>query len=132
SLWKTALGATAGFAAAALAGTGIAALLASSRLVRRALGPYTVFFQTVPVVAIAPLLVLWFGAGLRSVAACAFIVSVFPVIANTTAGLLGTDAGLLDLFRLYGATPVETMTMLRFPHALPQWFTGLRIAAGLS
>jgi NitT/TauT family transport system permease protein len=132
SLGKTAAGATAGFLAALIVGTAFAVLLAWSRLVRRALGPYTVFFQTVPVVAIAPLLVVWFGAGIGSVSICAFIVSVFPVIANATAGMLGTDPALLDLFRLYGAGSVATMSKLRFPHALPQWFTGLRVAAGLS
>ena len=81
---------------------------------------------------IAPLLVIWLDPGIRSVATCAFIVSVFPVIANTLAGLLSTDPALADLFRLYGATPVATMLKLRLPSALPNVITGLRIAAGLA
>lgn len=130
-LWTT-LAAGAGFAGSAIAGILLAMLLSSSVLVRRALYPYTLFFQTVPIVAIAPMLLFWLGAGLHSVAVCAFIVSVFPVIANTLAGLLSTDPALVDLFRLYGATPVAGLWKLKLPSALPNIFTGLRIAAGLS
>jgi NitT/TauT family transport system permease protein len=130
-LWTT-LAAAAGFAASAIAGVLTAVALSSSVLVRRALYPYTLFFQTVPIVAIAPMLLFWLGAGLHSVAVCAFIVSVFPVIANTLAGLLSTDPALADLFRLYGARPVAALWKLKLPSALPNIFTGLRIAAGLS
>ena len=110
----------------------VAVVLSTSRLVQRALYPYTVFFQTVPIVAVAPLLVIWFGFGLQSVAIAAFIVSVFPVIANTLSGLLATDPALRDLFRLYGAGGPATLVKLRLPAALPQIVTGLRIAAGLA
>lgn len=130
-LWTT-LAAAAGFAASAVIGVLIAVVLSSSVLVRRALYPYTLFFQTVPIVAIAPMLLFWLGAGIHSVAVCAFIVSVFPVIANTLAGLLSTDPALSDLFRLYGAQPVASLWKLKLPSALPSMFTGLRIAAGLS
>jgi NitT/TauT family transport system permease protein len=99
---------------------------------RRAFYPYTLFFQTVPIVAIAPMLVLWFHGGLASVSICACIVSIFPVIANTLAGLLGTDPALLDLFQLYGASPIARLLKLRLPHALPSIITGLRVAAGLA
>ena len=132
SLGWTALAALAGFAASAAAGIAIAVVLSSSALLRRALYPYTIFFQTVPIVAIAPMLLFWLGAGLMPVAVCAFIVSVFPVIANTLAGLLSTDPALRDLFRLYGAGRPATMWKLRLPSALPDIFTGLRIAAGLA
>ncbi len=121
-----------GFAASVVLGILIAVLLASAKIVRNAFYPYTVFFQTVPVVAIAPLLVNWFGTGLLSVAICAFVVSVFPVIANTLAGLLSTDPALADMFKLYGANPVARLFKLRLPWAMPSTFTGLRIAAGLS
>lgn len=121
-----------GFAASALVGVGIALVLASSVWVRRAFSPYTVFFQTVPIIAIAPMLSIWLAPGLQAVAACAFIVSVFPVIANTLAGLTATDPALVDLFRLYGAGRFATMIKLRFPSALPSVFTGLRVAAGLT
>ena len=70
---------------------------------QRAFYPYAVFFQTVPIIAIAPLLVIWFGYGMQTVIASAFVVSIFPVIANTLTGILSTDPALRDLFRLYGA-----------------------------
>lgn len=132
SLWTTTKAALIGFAASAIVGIVIALLLSTSRLVQRAFYPYTVFFQTVPVIAIAPLLVIWFGAGLNSVATCAFIVSVFPVIANTLAGLLATDPALRDMFKLYGAGGLATLWKLKVPSALPNIITGLRIAAGLA
>ena len=121
-----------GFAASVIVGIVVALLLSTSKLVQRAFYPYTVFFQTVPIVAIAPLLVIWFGAGLKSVATCAFIVSVFPVIANTLGGLLSTDPALRDMFRLYGASGLAKMWKLKLPSALPNIFTGMRIAAGLA
>jgi len=132
SLLTTALAALIGFGASVVAGVVVALLLSTSRLVQRAFYPYTVFFQTVPVIAIAPLLVIWFGAGLQSVATCAFIVSVFPVIANSLTGLLSTDPALRDLFKLYGASGLATLWKLKLPSALPDIFTGMRIAAGLS
>lgn len=132
SLGWTAMAALAGFAASAIVGVAIAITLSASPLLRTAFYPYTLFFQTVPIVAIAPMLIIWLGVGLGPVAVCAFIVSVFPVIANTLAGLLSTDPALVDLFRLYGARPVAFLWKLRLPSALPNIFTGLRIAAGLA
>jgi NitT/TauT family transport system permease protein len=132
SLAWTTLGALAGFMASAVVGIIIAVLLSASAVLRRAFYPYTVFFQTVPIIAIAPMLLFWLGWGLLPVAVCAFIVSVFPVIANTLAGLLSTDPALSDLFRLYDARPIATLWKLRLPSALPNIFTGLRIAAGLA
>ena len=101
--WSTTKASVAGFAASGVVGVLIAVALSSSRWVERAFYPYAIFFQTVPIIAIAPLLVIWFGFDLRTVIASAFIVSVFPVIANTLTGLLSTDPALRDLFRLYGA-----------------------------
>ncbi|HEX8520802.1 MAG TPA: ABC transporter permease [Tepidisphaeraceae bacterium] len=132
SLASTALAAGAGFLLSALVGILIAMILSTSRWVQRAFYPYTVFFQTVPIVAIAPLLVIWFGFGLRSVALSALIASIFPVIANTLTGLLSTDPALRDLFRLYGASRLQSLVKLKLPSALPNIVTGLRIAAGLS
>jgi NitT/TauT family transport system permease protein len=129
---NTAIAAGLGFALSVFGGVLIAVLLSTSRIVQRGFGPYMVFFQTVPIVAIAPLLVIWLGFGRNSVAASAFIASVFPVIANTLAGLLGTDKSLLDLFRLYRAGPMASLLKLRLPAALPNILTGLRIAAGLA
>jgi NitT/TauT family transport system permease protein len=132
ALWSTTKAALIGFALSVVFGIAIAIVLASSVWVRRALSPYTVFFQTVPIIAIAPMLSIWLAPGLKAVAACAFIVSVFPVIANTLAGLVATDPALVDLFRLYGAGRAATMFQLRFPSSLPNVFTGLRVAAGLT
>jgi NitT/TauT family transport system permease protein len=132
SLWTTTKASLIGFFASAIIGILVAITLAASPIVRRAFYPYAVFFQTVPIVAIAPLLVIWFDAGLASVAISAFIVSVFPVIANTLSGLLSTDPALEDLFRLYGASAWARLFKLRLPWALPNIITGLRIAAGLA
>ena len=129
---KTSAAALIGFALSTLAGITIAVLLSSSRAIQRAFYPYAVFFQTVPIIAIAPLLVIWFGYGMKTVIAAAFIVSIFPVIANTLTSLLSTDPALRDLFRLYGASPGVTLVKLRFPAALPQILTGLRVASGLA
>lgn len=121
-----------GLALAITVGLAAAIALASSRWVERAFYPYAIFFQIVPIVALAPLLVIWFGYGIRAVIAAAFIVSVFPVIANALAGLLSVDPALRDLFRLYGASRWAQLTKLSLPWALPNVLTGLRIAAGLA
>lgn len=117
---------------AGIAGVVIAVLFSSSRLIERSLYPYATFFQTVPIVSIAPLLVIWFGFGFRTVVISAFIVSIFPVIANTFAGLRATDPALLDLFRLYGASRLAVLLKLRLPQAVPQILTGLKISTGLA
>ncbi|MDB5294476.1 MAG: transporter permease [Phycisphaerales bacterium] len=129
---NTAVAAAAGFALSAVVGVAAAVGLASSAWARRAFYPYAVFFQTVPIVAVAPLLVIWVGYGLPTAAAAAFIVSLFPVVANALAGLRATDPALLDLFRLYGAGRAATLLKLRLPAALPQVLTGLRVAGGLA
>ena len=121
-----------GFALAAVLGVALAVVIASARWVERAVYPFTVLLQTVPLVAIAPLLVVWFGFGIRPVAVAAFVVSVFPVIVNTVTGLRSTDPALLDLFRLAGASPAARLLKLRLPFALPSIFAGLKIAAGLA
>lgn len=136
TLWP-ALAATAGAVVAGLAASTVVGILAaialaSSRWVERAFYPYAIFFQIVPIVAIAPLLVIWFGYGWRAVVAAAFIVSLFPVIANTLTGLRAVDPALVDLFRLYGAGRGARLVKLELPWALPYLLTGLRIAAGLA
>jgi NitT/TauT family transport system permease protein len=132
ALGKTSAGALIGFVCSTVFGIAIAVFLSSSRSIQRAFFPYAVFFQTVPIVAIAPLLVIWFGYGMRTVIATAFICSIFPVIANTLSGILSTDPALRDLFQLYGASTLVTLFKLRFPAALPQLLTGLRVSAGLA
>lgn len=132
AIFSTGLCALTGFAMSVVLGTFLAIIFQSSRFTYRAFQPYVVFFQTVPIIAIAPLLVIWFGFGNPTVIAAAFIVSLFPVVANTLTGLKSTDPLLLDLFTLYGANRIQTLFMLRFPWALPQFFAGLRIASGLA
>ncbi len=135
-IWKaafqTGLSATLGFVASVALGVLVGVLLSTSRRVQQIFYPYAVFFQTVPVIAIAPLLVIWFGYGMPTVVASAFIVSVFPMIASTLAGLRSTDPALIDLFRLYGASSRQRLWKLRLPFALPSILTGARIAGGLA
>ena len=132
ALLTTAEGAGLGFLLSASLGTSVGLAFSLSRWLERGLYPYALFLQTVPIVAVAPLLVLWFGPGLRAVAVSAFIVSVFPIIANTLAGLRSVDPRLSDLFRLYGAKLGDTVLKLRLPTAIPSMMTGLKVASGLS
>lgn len=129
---ETALASVIGLALSSVIGITLAILLSIGGWVQRAFYPYAVLFQTVPIVAIAPLLVFWLDIDIRAVIASAFIVSVFPVIANTLSGLLSVDPALRDLFRLYGASGRASLLKLRLPFALPNILTGLRIAAGLA
>jgi NitT/TauT family transport system permease protein len=128
----TGLAALVGLGLSALLGVGLAILLSSAQWIQRAFYPYAVFFQTVPIIAIAPLLVIWLGYGQQTVIASAFIVSIFPMIANTLAGLISTEPGLRDMFRLYGAGRIATLFKLQLPGASPQIMTGLRISSGLA
>jgi NitT/TauT family transport system permease protein len=130
--FETAMAAVIGLILSFIVGSGLAIFLSLFEFARRAFYPYAVFFQTVPIIAVAPILVIWFGFGLPTVIASAFIVSIFPVIASTLLGLRSTDPALLDLFSLYQASPLTIMWRLRIPYAAPQIFSGLRIAAGLS
>jgi len=120
-----------GLALAVLGGVGLAVLFNQSRWLERALYPYAVILQVTPVVAIAPLLLIYLPQQ-GAVLACAWIVAFFPVLANTTLGLSSVDHNLVDLFRLYGASRTQVLWELKLPAALPQMLAGLRIAGGLS
>lgn len=113
-------------------GVALAVLFFAVPLLRAAILPFCVFFQTVPIIAIAPLLVIWFGFGEPTVRASAFIVSLFPILANTLTGLQQTDTQLSELFALYRPSRLATIVKLRIPSALPYILSGLRIAVGLS
>jgi NitT/TauT family transport system permease protein len=130
--FNTAKGALLGFGLSVGIGTLVALLLSTGTWVRRAFYPYAVLFQTVPIIAVAPLLIIWFDYGLKVVVASSFIASVFPVVANTLTGLLSVDPAHRDLFRLYGARLPATVFKLYIPSALPAMFTGYRIAGGLA
>jgi NitT/TauT family transport system permease protein len=116
---------------AILGGVALAILFSQSRLVEYSLYPYAVILQVTPVVAIAPLLLIYLPQP-AAVLACAWIVAFFPVLANTTLGLASVDRNLIDLFALYGATRGQVLMHLRLPAALPSMLTGVRIAGGLS
>ncbi len=121
-----------GFLLSAVLGFSMALLLSSFENLKNALLPFAVFFQTVPVVAIAPLLVIWFGFGEPTVRACALIVSFFPVLANSLVGLSQADPGLKELFRSYSAGRFQTLWSLQIPSSLPSVFSGLQVSAGLA
>ncbi len=120
-----------GFVLAALGGIGLAILFSQSRLIEYSLYPYAVILQVTPVVAIAPLLLIYLPQPL-AVLACAWIVAFFPVLANTTLGLQSVDHNLIALFELYKASRWQLLWNLKLPAALPQMLAGLRIAGGLS
>jgi NitT/TauT family transport system permease protein len=120
-----------GFLLAAIGGIGLAILFSQSRLIEYSLYPYAVILQVTPVVAIAPLLLIYLPQPL-AVLACAWIVAFFPVLANTTLGLQSVDHNLLALFELYKASRWQLLWNLKLPSALPQMLAGLRIAGGLS
>ena len=120
-----------GFLLAAVGGVGLAVLFNQSRLVEYSLYPYAVILQVTPIVAVAPLLLIYLPQH-AAVLACAWIVAFFPVLANTTLGLNSVDRNLADLFSLYGASRRQVLWHLKLPSALPYILGGLRIAGGLS
>lgn len=121
-----------GLTASVLLGTATAIIFSQSAWIRRSGYPYAIFLQTVPIVAIAPLIVHWCGRGFPSIILTAFIISLFPIIANGTAGLLSIDPDLLDLFRLNKASRWQILWKLRLPNAVPALCTGARTSAGLA
>ena len=121
-----------GFGASLVIGTLIAFTFSQSRMLRAASYPYFIFLQTVPIVAIAPLIVNWCGNGFHSVVLVSFILSLFPILSNATQGLLEIDPDLLDLFRLNNASRWQILTRLRFPSAVPGILAGARTSSGLA
>lgn len=132
ALISTFVSALIGFGLAIVVGMSVALLMSQSKMIERSLFPYAVLLQTIPIVAIAPLIVIWFGAGMPAVVAIAFLISLFPIITNTTAGLTATDHNLVAMFELYNANWWQRMAKLKFPYALPYIMTGLRISSGLA
>ena len=118
-------------ASCALAVT-MAGLIATSRWARAAILPWAIVLQVTPIVAIAPLIIVWVGDPFVSLVVCATIVAFFPVFSNTAAGLDAAPADLLDLFRLNGAGRWQILTLLRLPAALPFFLAGLRVSGGLA
>jgi NitT/TauT family transport system permease protein len=132
SLWITTEEAAGGLLASIIVGVGFAMIFAQWRWLRQLLYPYTILLQTVPIVAIAPLVINWAGAGILSVTIVTFIICLAPVIANTTQGLISVDENLIHLFVMHKASPAQILFKLRLPNAMPNLFTGIRISAGIS
>lgn len=118
--------------AAVVLGGALAILFAQSRLLEISLFPYAVILQVTPVVAIAPLIIIWVNDTFLALLVCAWIVAFFPIVANTTLGLNSADRNLVELFRLYGASRWQTLRHLRLPAALPYFLAGVRISGGLA
>jgi len=131
------LGVTVSIALAALAiavtlGVAIALVFVQSRWIETAFTPYVVLLQVTPIVAIAPLIIIWVKDTHVALVLCAVVVAIFPIISSTSVGLRSIDPGLADLFRMSRATRLQTLVRLRIPSALPYFFAGLRVASGLA
>ena len=120
------------FALAVVLGVAVAFVFVQSRLIEVSLFPYAIILQVTPIVAIAPLIIIWVRQPTLALVICATIMAVFPIISNTTLGLRSVNPGLLNLFRLNQASRWQTLYRLRIPSALPYFFGGLRIASGLA
>jgi NitT/TauT family transport system permease protein len=127
------------FGMAIVAGLLVAILFTQNKWVERSLFPYAVILQTTPIVAIAPLIILWVrqavpgeSATFVSLVICAWLVAFFPILSNTTLGLNSADHNLINLFQLYNASPWQRLLYLRLPSALPYFLGGLRISGGLA
>ncbi len=130
--WETLKAALIGLAIAFVIGSALAVLMAQARWIERSLYPWVVFLQTIPILAIVPVIGFWFGYELTARVVVCVIISIFPLVINPLQGLLGTDRGLHDLLTLARAKPFTRLLKLQIPAALPQVFVGLQTAAGLS
>ena len=123
------------FGALALACAGgvlIASVFALSPTAERALFPVAVVLQVTPIVAVAPLILIYVESTTAALLLCAWIVAFFPILSNTVVGLRAAEPNLRDLFRLYRATPMQRLALLRLPSALPYFMAGLKVSGGLS
>ena len=132
SFWLTTQAAALGLVASIFAGVAVSLVFAQWRWLRRLLYPYTILLQTVPIVAIAPLILMWMGSGTGSVALIAFLICLAPIIANTTQGLISVEENLVHLFHMHNASAAQILFKLRLPHAMPSLFVGIRISSGIA
>ncbi len=128
----TSAAALCGFISSLLIGSLTACVFSQSRVIRSSCYPYAIFLQTVPIVAVAPIIVVWFGAGFHSVVLVSFMISLFPIVTNGTSGMLAVDPDLLDLFRLYRASRWQVLWKLRLPHSVPFLVAGARTSSGMA
>ncbi len=120
------------FLSATILGVLIALLFVQSPLIEASLFPYAILLQVTPIVAIAPLIIIWVKNMTAALVLCAMLVALFPIISNTVLGLRSVNTGLINLFRINRASRWQTLVKLRIPSALPYFFGGLRISSGLS
>jgi NitT/TauT family transport system permease protein len=132
SLWVTVKITVLAFAVATVAGVLISFLFVQSKRIETALFPYAVLLQVTPIVAVAPLIIIWVKDPTASMVICAALVALFPIISNTTLGLRSVEPDLQSYFKLNRATRMQTLLRLRIPSALPYFFGGLRISSGLA
>ena len=130
--FRTALASLSGLGLAIVLGVAVAILLGMSNVMERTFFPYAIVLQIIPIVTIAPLLVIWIGPGLQSIIAVSLIISFFPILSNSLAGLHSVDPEARSLFKLYGASRLNVMRKLRLPGSMPYVLAGVRISAGLS
>jgi NitT/TauT family transport system permease protein len=130
--WPTVAETVLGFALALVIGIPLAVCVANSRLLNLALYPILVATQSIPKVAVAPIILVWFGLGMQSKLAIAFLVAFFPVVVDTAAGLRATPAGLLELARSLRASPWQVFAKVQMPAALPFMFAGAKVAITLA
>jgi NitT/TauT family transport system permease protein len=132
SLWITLRITFAALTAAIVVGVSLAVLFTQSKWLEKSLFPYAVILQVTPIVAIAPLIIIWVGDINLSLLICAWIVAFFPILSNTILGLNSADHNLINLFQLYRASRWQTLRYLRLPAALPYFLGGLKISGGLA
>ena len=124
--------AAAGLALSIVAGILIALIFASATPIRQLFFPYTILLQTVPIMGVTPIIIMWIGAGLPAVILVVFIFCLPSIIANTTQGLISVDENFMHLFQMHNASRLQILRTLRFPNALPYMFVGIRISSGLA
>jgi NitT/TauT family transport system permease protein len=129
---NTFISAFCGFILSVILGNLIALLMMASRWIRWSIQPYAVVLQTIPVVAIAPLIVIWLGPGMRSIIFISLIVAIFPIISNTNLGLASTERNLLQLMQMYKVSTWSMTWKLRIPFALPYMLGGMKISSGMA
>jgi NitT/TauT family transport system permease protein len=130
--WPTFLESVLGFALAVVIGIPVAVCVASSRVLNLTLYPILIATQSVPKVAVAPIILVWFGLGLQSKLVIAFLVAFFPIVVDTAAGMRATPAGLIELARSLRATWPQIFIKVQFPAALPSIFAGAKVAVTLA
>jgi NitT/TauT family transport system permease protein len=132
ALWDTAQVSISGFLIALGIGLALAIVMSQAKWIERSLYPYAVILQVTPILAIVPLIAIWFGYDFSARVVVCVLISIFPIITNSLHGLVTVDSNLHDLFTLHHASRVERLLKLQLPHAIPDIFVGLRVSAGLS